>query len=334
MEARREGAFGTPTRRDCSVTNALDWGVPPTSPARYAPREIDMTTGIAVSTAYSAGVMPRVARVTAHDALVETSIVHFERQVAAESGRESESAREWAGHLSSAAAPMRALIDRDPRAVASLDALQTLAAEEYLRRAEVFDARAAVEGSRTLSFTASPGFQVIAPPYDLAWTSGMMFANKDTGKLVATHSNGESTTAVGAFLTSPVRSLVRVAPFAPFSYLWGGFERGAPVFTRGSVGVVVYAAGDPRPALDYRAELWKTWIAGRDSGSGSSTIGEALRRDVLITMEPGTEYLVWVWCSVASRSTLVSGHEGFASGQIACEVPFMVVDAGPAPYVR
>jgi hypothetical protein len=125
--------------------------------------------------------------------------------------------------------------------------------------------------------------------------------------------------------------------------MWSGFDYNVPAWVRGSVGVVVYMNDDPRPAHDYQAELWNAHFdfAGyRAKGSGSSTVSAEIGRDVLISMEPDNSYLVWVWCAVVAHSqatvddTASGGTAGFANGSIDCEVPFMIIDAGPANYVR
>lgn len=296
------------------------------------------TTEIEMSSYPNTDKIRRVIRLKPSEKLLKTSISHIKQKITADLESEFKSIKERSQHLANIAAPMRTLIEQNPRAVASLDALQKLAKEEQQQWAEIFKERAAWEPTRTFSFTANPGFQIIAPPYDLEWQVGPLFVHKDTGKMNVFNVNGESAAAVGVFLSSPVRSLVRVAPYAPFDFQWSGFSLGAPASTKGSVGVIVYDYGndDPLPAYDYRAVIWNVQfgITPRDKGSGFSDVSGALLRDVLITMEPGNWYLVWVWCAVLAHSALVEGIASFAGGGINCSVPFIFVEAGPVPNVR
>jgi hypothetical protein len=280
----------------------------------------------------------RVTRATPSEKLLETSVLRIKQKITEEIEREFESMKERSQHLANITAPMRTLIEQDPRAVASLNALHKLAKGEHLRRVEVLKERVTSGAAETFSFTANPGFQIIAPPYDVEWHlfhdiyQFFNFADMNTGEMMARHFNGQAAAAVGVWLSSPVRSLVRVAPFAPFTYYWSGLVL-APGTTRGSVGVVVYVNDDPQPAFDYRANVWDVSLYYNQSNSGSSTVGRELSRDVLIPMEPGNQYLVWVWCSVLGHTSSAQESWHLVGGGIECEVPFIVINAGPPPHI-
>ena len=284
----------------------------------------------------------RVLRVPAPAHLLEASISTFQQKMAAELEGELRSIKDQVRHSANITAPLRTLIAHDARAKASLDALYQHSRQEEERR---LLAAADLRTPRltTFEFTAQPGFQMIVPPYDLDWSNKpsaypLYGANKTLGHIKVFALDGVLSAAVGVFLSSPVRSLVNISPFAPFTYQWSGFDYNVPAWIRGSVGVVVYGEGT-LPAYDFRAEVWNARLdypGQRDSGSGSSTVGRELPRDVLITMEPDVLYQLWVWCCIVahSQASETEGTGGLALGQIDCHVPFMVIDAGPAPIVR
>ena len=249
--------------------------------------------------------------------------------------------KERAQHFANVFEPLRTLIVRDASAAASLDALHQLVQKEQERRDAVFAERSAGQSLQLFSFTANPGFQIIAPPYDLDWSSQpsvlpVWGSDKNTGKIkVLQIQSGATGAAVGVILSSPVRSLVRVAPFAPYTYQWSGFDKTTPAGSSGSAGIVVYINEDSKPAYDHRTELWNVHFdfpGFRDRGSNSSTIGRDLSRDVLISMEPGSSYQVWVWCSIVAH--IPADFLGYVAGQIECDVPFFVIDAGPPLNIR
>lgn len=296
-----------------------------------------MNSEYTTSTADTTAGRPTLTRMTPPEALLTTSTLHFKQKMSADAEREKYSIENRVEHLAKITTPLRRLIEQSPDAVTSLKVLHQFAKEEKQQRTQIFKERAALRSPQTLSFTANYGFQIIAPPYDLEWHHGdYASARRNTGEIFANSIIGDGTAAIGVFFSSPVRSLVRVAPFAPLAYDWSVIAYDVPVVTRGSVGIVVYINGNPRPAFDYRANLWDTYLnfppLSRDGASGSSTVGEALSRHVLITVEPGNTYLLWIWCSVYSSAR--EGHLSFDGGYINCDIPFMVVDAGPPPLLR
>jgi hypothetical protein len=303
-----------------------------------------MTPKKATSKYLNADKVSRVIRRPPSETLLKAAATHFEQRMTGELERELESIKSQVQHLGNISAPLRTLIERDSRAVASLHALDQLAHDDQKQRVDVFEKRSDRGSLQTFSFTANPGFQIIAPPYDLDWSSEgnalpLWGADKNTGQIKVFSGNGAAGAAIGVYLSSPDRSLAHITPFAPFTYQWSGFDFNVPAWCNGSVGVVVYVDGDPRPAYDYRAALWNAHFdfpGFRDKGSWSSTISRDLPRDVLITMEPSSSYQVWVWCSVVAHSfaSEAEGKAGTAFGGIDCDVPFMIVDAGPAPNIR
>ena len=298
-----------------------------------------MTTETVMSSYPNANRVHQVTRVTPSDKLLATSVLHIEQKITAELEREFKSIQESTQHLANAVAPMRALIEQDHRAVTSLDALHKLAKEEQQRRVEVFKQATTPELVRTFSFTANPGFNVLVPPYDVEWSTGVgpfVKADKASGELVCSITHGFVAAAVGVFLSSPVKASVRFSPVAPFSYTWTHFPFRGPTSGKGGVGVLAYCNEDKQPFLENGVLLWndsRDFPAPIASGSGDSFVSAALPRYVLMMMEPGNTYLVWVWCWEMAHNSTTDGHEGLVLDEIRCTVPFIVVDAGPPPHI-
>jgi len=292
----------------------------------------------------------RVTRVPPSEKLLATSISHLKQKITAKLKGEYASFEQNAQHLAKAFSPIRTLIEQDPHAVASLDVLYKLAKKDQRRRIQA-DKQLIDPGlATTFTFTANPGsFSVIAPPYDVQWTtpdspkSAVTRASKDTGELYCQLISGgryDRAAAVGVFLSSPVRSLVRFSPVAPFSWSWELWNQyGQGTSTKGGVGVMAYLNADSKPFLDKQAILWNESRVNPSLGEkdfGGSWISAALfPGTVSILMEPGNTYLVWVWCWVM-RHTWVWRYTpelGTVYAKIGCSVPFIVVDSGPPPHI-
>lgn len=293
----------------------------------------------------TAGSIHEVKRAAPSKTVLKASAARFKKKMTAELGKEIEAIKVQAQHMARIGAPLHALVEQDRRAVASRAALDRFVEKDQKLRLERLAELSRRDSFQTFSFTANSGFQVIAPPYDMEWTTnegqGLGLADKSRGSLRALSANGIAGAGVSVFLSSPVRSLVRVTPFAPLTYFWEGYCYNVSTWCSGTVGVVVYVDRNPQPLHDVRARLWDAHLSFpgyHDSGSGSTTVGRELPRDVVITMEVGSTYELWVWCNVLVHSQWFGSETeikvGSSWAEINCNVPFMVMDASPPPVVR
>src|ERR1700730_8152585 len=201
----------------------------------------------------------RINRVELSQKLRATSVSHINQFVTRTVEAHRRSVAPLARHLQIVTAPIRKLVERDPKAVASLNALRKIALEKQRTRIRAFKHRSAPSiTTRNFIFPSTPGFSLIVPPYDVSWQTGSYgWADKTTGQFMAFSMEGYSSSAVGVFVSSPVRSLVRIAPEAPFDYEGGcAIAFVGPAHTSGGVGIVAFALNDPRPALNESRFLW------------------------------------------------------------------------------
>ncbi len=275
----------------------------------------------------------RVTRVPPTEKLLKTSIYHIKQMVTAELEREFEPTKQSVQRLANLFAPIRTLIEQDQHAVTALDEIRKLAKQKQQQRIE--DLTRTVPQPLNFSFTANPGFDIIVPPYDVEWSTGALSkADKASGKFgIQILSEGFNAAGVGVFLSSSVKSLVRFSPMVPFDYSWTNSPLLGPVSSQGSIGVVAFYNEKPQPFLDRRAVVWNDtreflgWPTLGAFDSGSSFFAQTLG-DVLILMEPGNTYLVWIWCWGFCHL-----HQSAAFADISCTAPFIVVDSGPAPII-
>lgn len=268
--------------------------------------------------------------------LLDSAVSRLEKGVTAALDGEFAALAGTARHLENLGAPIRKLVDRDRRARASARALFTLAERAHKRRVDAIRKGLFEEPATTFNFTADPGWQMLAPPYDLAWGTGAAFGDKFSGKLLALVGDGFSAAGVGVFLTVTKRSLVRIRPIAPYNFDWGNIAFRGSASSKGGVGVLVYANSDPRPVVDRRGSLWNDAQVPPNSGhgSGSGHLADRLWGDVLVLMEPGGTHLVWTWIWGIGRMSASEERLSLSLAQITCRVPAIVVDAGPVPVIR
>lgn len=109
-----------------------------------------------------------------------------------------------------------------------------------------------------------------------------------------------------------------------------------PASSSGGIGIIAFILNDPRPSLDDRTVLWsdaRVPVNGIGSGSGSSFISAELPHDFLLTMEPNVTYSIWVWCFGVGHMLFDDAHMSLSMSTIECQMPFIVVDAGPPIHI-
>ncbi|GGK11324.1 hypothetical protein GCM10010123_46590 [Pilimelia anulata] len=122
-----------------------------------------------------------------------------------------------------------------------------------------------------LAIPAAGGLQVVAPPYDVAWSTGRAGANINGTMNVAaggvsTDLSEYSAAAVGFFVTAdvPVTSIVDVKPQAPFAYQWWNTlysgNGSSSSLSSGGVGIMAYVANQASP---YRVDRATVWLSSR-----------------------------------------------------------------------
>jgi hypothetical protein len=267
--------------------------------------------------------------------VLDAAVSRFEKSVTAALESDLSSITNNARHLENVTAPLGVLIGNDRRAIASMKALYKIADDAHTRRVDAIRKGIVEEPATTFNFTADPGWQMLAPPYDVSWGTGAAFGDKFDGKLLALIGDGFAAAGVGVFLSVTKRSLVRFRPIAPYGYDWGNFAFRGPASSRGGVGMLGYINNSSQPFLDRRGSLWTdTQVPGNTgNGSGSGQLADRLWSDVML-MDPGNTYLLWTWVWGMGRMSAQEERLSLSLAQITCRVAAIVVDAGPVPVIR
>jgi len=283
-----------------------------------------------------AGVDSVLKRIKLSRKIFDAAVSRFETTVTGVLESELASMSETARHLDNVSAPIRTLIDGDRRAIASVKSLHKISEEKHRRHVEAIRKGIIAGPSTAFNFTADPGWQMLAPPYDVNWGTGAAFADKADGKMTVLVGDGFSAAGVGVVLSVTRRSLVRVRPIAPYHYDWGNIAFRGPASSKGGLGVLAYFNRDAQPFLDKRGHLWSDsqLPPNTGNGKGSGHLADTLSGDVLITMDPGNNYLVWTWAWGMGHMTAQEDRLSLSLAQISCRVPAIVVDAGPALVIR
>jgi hypothetical protein len=279
-----------------------------------------------------------INRVPLTNKLQQTAVSQLRDTIKKSSEKERRSIQEVHRHLFNAGAPIRKLLESNQKALSAVKSLQKTALKDHHRRIKAFKhANVPQISTRDFTFPSTPGFSIIVPPYDVAWQTGAGFSDK-TGSFEVIIGNDFSAAAVGVSISSPVRTLVRFAPEAPFSYAWSDVSFGAPTTTTGGVGIVAFLPNNPRPVLEERCTLWndtRGWVAGDyNNGSGASFVAAALPGDFLLLMEADVQYLVWTWCFGSAVMVTQGQYLSLTLSEIQGQIPFIALDPGPVPYVR
>jgi hypothetical protein len=284
-----------------------------------------------------AGGKSPLQRMTLSDRMLKTANSAAKKTITNRLQSEYASLKNGVELMAAANAPVRALLEKDSRAVAAHGKLNELFHAERQLRMEAF--RKGQTPILKFELQMNPGFDVMVPPYDLEWGMGASSADKDKGEFKALIVNGYSAAAVGVVLSSPVRAAVRFSPIVPFSYYWMNWPFSGPASSQGGVGVLAYANKDTQPFIDKRAVLWHDWrdypmpIARDDGGDFFATTPPL--GDILLQVEPGNTYQMWMWCWGMGHSVSDADRASTTLSEIRCRMPFVVVDAGPPlPPVR
>lgn len=268
--------------------------------------------------------------------VLAAAVSRFEASVTAALETELASLTDTARHLENVSAPIRKLLDQDRRALSSVKALHKITERAHKQRVDAIRKGIFEEPATAFNFTADPGWQMLAPPYDVSWGTGAAWGDKFDGKLIALIGDGFSAAGVGVFLSVTKRSLVRFRPIAPYNYDWGNIAFRGPASSKGGVGVLGYVSTNSQPFLDRRGSLWADAQIPPNSGngSGSGQLADRLWGDVLITMDPGNTYLLWTWVWGMGRMSATEERLSLSLAQITCRVPAIVVDAGPVLVIK
>jgi hypothetical protein len=108
------------------------------------------------------------------------------------------------------------------------------------------------------------------------------------------------------------------------------------------MGIAIYTNSGPQPTMSRQPVLWSvsgmTTPFGQNPGKkGSGQIADAASptfglgtvplAPALVSMVPGSSYLVWVWCWQTTRLELEKNNKFI--GFLSFEMPFITIDAGP-----
>ncbi|HEY0371415.1 MAG TPA: hypothetical protein VGD79_05415 [Thermoanaerobaculia bacterium] len=199
--------------------------------------------------------------------------------------------------------------------------------------------RADLAGSRqAFDFTVTGGSRLVAPPYDLSWGvgNGVAIGARLDGKVFTIPTvNGFSGAGVGLFLTTNEPALVAITPQGTYDWNWVAYGDVPFMRSRGGLGITIYRDG--ALAFSRQVGLWSvsgaTTFSGQ-KGSGriadaasppSGIFGPAFLTPALLNMEPGSQYLVWVWCWQTANLQRDDPFIAFLS----LNVPLIAIDAGP-----
>ena len=191
--------------------------------------------------------------------------------------------------------------------------------------------------AKAMDFTVPVGTRMIAPPYDHSWAvgAGAPLARYD-GSMYAFGEDGFSASGTSIVLSSPNPVLASVTPQGNFDFAWVSFDNYPSVSSRGGLGILVYAAGNPNPLLVRQAVLWSvSGVSQFSSNSGSGQYADAVAvmtdfgpirlAPALFNMDPGVSYEVWMWCWTVGQN-----QQGTAFlSDVRCNIPVVSVDAGP-----
>ena len=114
----------------------------------------------------------RLRRVRPSASALREAVARFEKTVTSTLETELASVTENARHLDNLGAPVRKLIGQDRRALASARALRRVTERTHKQRTDAIRKGVFPEPATAFDFTADPGWQMLAPPYDVSWRTG------------------------------------------------------------------------------------------------------------------------------------------------------------------
>ena len=197
--------------------------------------------------------------------------------------------------------------------------------------------RADLGVTRAFDYIVPSGSRVFGPPYDREWSegNGIAFGARFDGKaLTLPKANGFSAGGIGFFLTTNEPVLAAITPQGTYDWNWSSFGDLPFVRSRGGMGLTIYRDG--QLAYSRQAVLWSVSGATTFSGQkGSGRIADAASpafgfgavplAPALLNMEPGSQYLVWVWCW---QTATLQPNDPFIAF-MSFHMPFVSIDAGP-----
>jgi hypothetical protein len=189
---------------------------------------------------------------------------------------------------------------------------------------------------QTLQFTVPLGSRVLAPPYDKEWSVGTAFAfgAVSDGKVTVMAADEPSSAAVGLYLTADQPTEAAITPIGTFGFVCLTAQNLPALRSTGGLGMTVYIDSDEQPAISRQATLWnlnglslQTSVSGNgriaDAASPATGLGPVPLAPMIIRMDPGRRYLLWVWGWQVSHQT--SDFLGLMN----VTMPLVTVDAGP-----
>ena len=195
----------------------------------------------------------------------------------------------------------------------------------------------------TFDLTIQSGMQFIAPPYDQDWSEGNgvgMLSRFDGSVYTVTKDNGFSAAGIGFSLTTTETVLAAITPQGTYDWNWAAFADASSARSRGGMGLTIYADGQPQPVLSHQPVLWSVSGvtafsgekgAGRIAAAASPAfgLGTVPLAPALLHMNPGSNYLVWIWAWQVAQHT-ENGFIAFSS----FDMPLVTINAGPPVIVR
>lgn len=194
-------------------------------------------------------------------------------------------------------------------------------------------------------FTITGGSRILAPPYDREWAvgTGVAFGARVDGKVMTLpDDNGFSAAGIGLYLTVDQPVLAAITPHGSYDWNWVAFQDLPFARSSGGLGITIYTDGRPQPTTSALRSLWN--VSGMTQFSGQKgngriadvtsppfgIFGPVPLAPVLLSMVPGSRYLVWVWCWQTSRM----GPDDAFIAFLQVHMPFVSVNAGPPIVVR
>ena len=186
------------------------------------------------------------------------------------------------------------------------------------------------------------GVRVVGPPYDHSWATGAgLPLSRIDGTMTAFGGDDFSASGASIILSSPTPALVSVTPMGTYSFNWSSFENYPTLLSRGGLGILAYANGNPNPVVTRQAVLWSVSGVSQFTGNGGSgnfadaialqtTFGPVHIAPVLFNMNPSDSYEVWMWCWQVGHN---QSGTAFLS-VVQCKIPLILIDAGPPIVIR
>jgi hypothetical protein len=197
--------------------------------------------------------------------------------------------------------------------------------EEEITRFKNLKSSLNLRDVRTFSLTTTGALNISVPPYDLQWTSSFFDdsdANAGTFKASSIDSLGYQAAGLGLYVSSTIAQDVRFSADAELYVKWTDWALDGVAATDGGVGVIVYEGGNAIARND--ATLWSDTQYGPmhiASGDDMIYLTQTSAGQTYFHMEPGRQYLVWVWAWVTAA---ILGND-LAISSIECRMPFVVV---------